>query len=86
MNESHFFTCLSDCPGLYNTGNMNVTYSNTSQPRKAYVAVITCKEGFVFKQEEYSKNTTLVAYCNEGGVWDWGSPSYTRIPECQGKS
>lgn len=63
-----------------------MTYGNTNANGKAYIAQITCDTGFAFKQEEYNGNSTLYAVCNEDGVWDWGSPSYTRFPECQGKS
>lgn len=64
---------------------MNATYSNRSQKNLTYSAQIMCEDGYSFKQEEYKMNVTLLAVCNEGGRWYWGSPSFTRTPTCQSK-
>ncbi|CAG5117093.1 unnamed protein product, partial [Candidula unifasciata] len=62
---------------------MNVTFSNRGQNNLTYSAQIVCEEGFMFKQEEYTMSMPLLAVCNEGGIWDWGSPNFTRTPTCQ---
>ncbi|CAG5116606.1 unnamed protein product, partial [Candidula unifasciata] len=69
------------CPDLQD-GKIVITHK-TKTAGGGYTAQLTCPTGFRFKQEEYSNKTTLIAVCNEGGKWDWGSSSYTRTPECQ---
>lgn len=64
---------------------MLVVYNKTKTAGAAYTARFSCTKGYRFKQEEYIKIATLKAVCNEGGIWDWGSPKYTRTPECQSK-
>ncbi|CAG5116604.1 unnamed protein product, partial [Candidula unifasciata] len=71
----------SDCPDL--RGGTIVIHNKTKTAGGGYTAQLTCPTGFRFKQEEYSKITTLFAVCNEGGKWNWSSSSYTRTPECQ---
>ncbi|CAL1528983.1 unnamed protein product [Lymnaea stagnalis] len=74
----------AECLAIPNTLNMVIEEQYTGrQPGESYKVDITCDKGFAFRQEEYNYTQTLQAQCKAGGVWYWGSPSYTRYPECQ---
>ncbi|KAK3784027.1 hypothetical protein RRG08_025221 [Elysia crispata] len=72
----------ADCPLPPNTDFMQITGDPARWAGYPYYLNITCEEGYEFKQEEYKVMGKVTAWCGQGGEWNTGSESYTRLPEC----
>ncbi|KAH9498862.1 hypothetical protein Btru_004888, partial [Bulinus truncatus] len=73
----------SECVHIPDSSNMTIFESVREIAGERYMVNISCNKGFAFLQEEYNYSAPLQAVCEDSGVWNWGSESFTRYPKCQ---
>ena len=72
------FSSATECPPMEVSDH---TFPNTADHHFGTTVLVSCEEGYNYKQEEYLGEVAVSVECLLGGHWD----KEGRMPDCQSK-